>query len=92
MKKDILNLVVPQNCDGYRIDKFLREQIINFSRTRLQKLINGGEIKLNNNIIKNSSKKIREQDQIKINCQSQLNYFNFTAFFHNKNSNYNSYQ
>ncbi|MBA1338743.1 MAG: 23S rRNA pseudouridine synthase [Pelagibacterales bacterium] len=67
MEKDILNLIVSQNCDGYRIDKFLQKQISNFSRTRLQQLISDGEIKLNNNIIKNSSKKIREQDQIKVN-------------------------
>jgi 23S rRNA pseudouridine1911/1915/1917 synthase len=67
MKKDILNIVVPENCDGYRMDKFLQEQVSNFSRTRLQKLILEGEIKLNNIITKNSSKKIKKLDQIIIN-------------------------
>jgi len=66
MKNDILNLIVPSKFDGYRIDRFLQDQISEFSRTRLQRLINNGEIKLNNIVITNQSKKIKKDDQIKI--------------------------
>jgi len=67
MKKDIFNIIVPSNCHGYRIDKFLQSQINKLSRTRLQALIRDGQVKLNNIIINNPSKKIKEEDQIKIN-------------------------
>ena len=66
MKKDIFNIVVPLNCHGYRIDKFLQSQINKLSRTRLQALIREGQVKLNNVKINNPSKKIKEKDQIKI--------------------------
>ena len=67
MKKDIFNIIVPLNCHGYRIDKFLQSQINELSRTRLQTLIRDGQVKLNNIIINNPSKKIKEADQIKVN-------------------------
>ncbi len=67
MKKDILNIVVPLKFDGHRIDKFLQDQISKFSRTRLQRLIHDGEIKLNNIVVNSQSKKIKKDDLIKIN-------------------------
>jgi len=67
MKKDIFNIIVPLNCHGHRIDKFLQSQINKLSRTRLQALIRDSQVKLNNIIINNPSKKIKEEDQIKIN-------------------------
>ena len=66
MKKDIFNIIVPLNCHGHRIDKFLQLQINKLSRTRLQALIRDGQVKLNNITINNPSKKIKEEDQIKI--------------------------
>ena len=66
MKKDIFNIIVPLNCHGHRIDKFLQSQINKLSRTRLQTLIRNGQVKLNNTTINNPSKKIKEGDQIKI--------------------------
>ena len=57
MKKNIFNTIVPSNCHGYRIDKFLQKQINELSRTRLQALIRDGQVKLNSKIINNSSKK-----------------------------------
>jgi hypothetical protein len=66
MKKDIFNTIVPLNFHGYRIDRFLQSQINELSRTRLQVLINEGHVKLNNTIIKNTSKKIKEHDKIKV--------------------------
>ncbi len=67
MEKNIFNIVVPVNFHGYRIDKFLHSQINELSRTRLQTLINDGQVKLNNITINNASKKIKKEDQIKIN-------------------------
>ena len=67
MKKDIFNISVPPNCHGYRIDKFLQSQIKNLSRTRLQALIRDGQLKINQVIVKNPSKKIKNEDKIEIN-------------------------
>jgi len=66
MEKNIFNIIVPINFHGYRIDKFLHSQINELSRTRLQALINDGQVKLNNTIINNASKKIKKEDKIKI--------------------------
>ena len=67
MKKDIFNIIVPLDSHGYRIDKFLQSQINELSRTRLQALIHDGQVKINNIIINSASKKIKEEDQIKVN-------------------------
>jgi len=67
MKKNIFNTIVPINCHGYRIDKFLQSQISELSRTRLQALIYEGQVKINNITINNAAKKIKDKDQIKIN-------------------------
>ena len=67
MKKNVLNIIVPLNSHGYRIDKFLQSQINELSRTRLQALIRDGQVKLNNTTIDSTSKKIKEKDQIKVN-------------------------
>ena len=67
MKKDIFNIIVPLNFHGFRIDKFLQLQIDEISRTRLQTLIRENHVKINNIIINNSSKKIKEEDNIQIN-------------------------
>ena len=67
MKKDIFNITVPLNSHGNRIDKFLQSQINELSRTRLQALIRDGQVKINNIIINSTSKKIKEEDQIKVN-------------------------
>tara|TARA_Y100000590_G_scaffold24496_1_gene27839 strand:+ start:6701 stop:7684 length:984 start_codon:yes stop_codon:yes gene_type:complete len=67
MKKNAFNITVPFNCHGYRIDKFLQSQINELSRTRLQALIHEGQVKLNSTIIKSASKKIKENDKIKVN-------------------------
>jgi len=64
MKKDISNIIVPINYDGYRIDKFLQSKIKDLSRTRIQTLIRNSHVKLNNIIIINSSKKIKKNDKI----------------------------
>jgi len=58
---------VPFDFHGYRIDRFLQNQIKDLSRSRLQTLIHEGQVRLNDVIIKNNSKKIKEQDKIKVN-------------------------
>jgi 23S rRNA pseudouridine1911/1915/1917 synthase len=67
MKKNIFNIIVHLDFNNYRIDKFLQEKLQDFSRTRLKGLINDGEVKLNNIIILNPSKKIKKQDKIEVN-------------------------
>jgi len=67
MEKNIFNIIVPLNSHGYRIDKFLQSQINELSRTRLQALIRDGQVKINSIIINSTSKKIKEEDQIKVN-------------------------
>jgi len=67
MKKNIFNTIVPAGWHANRIDKFLQFEIKEISRTRLQTLIRDGQVKLNNNIINNSSKKIKKNDLININ-------------------------
>ena len=67
MKKNIFNTIVPSSFNGYRIDKFLHSEITELSRTRLQTLIHDGHVKLNNIIINDSAKKIKNKDEIKIN-------------------------
>jgi len=66
MKKNTLNITVPANCHGYRIDKFLQSQINQLSRTRLQALIHDGLVKLNGILISNTSKKIKVKDKITV--------------------------
>jgi len=67
MKKNIFNIIVPLNFDGFRIDKFLQSQISELSRTRLQNLIYEGQVTLNDKEINNAAKKIKYKDSIKIN-------------------------
>ena len=66
MKKNIFNTIVPSNWHGRRIDRFLQSEIKEISRTRLQSLIRDSQVKLNDNTINNSSKKIKKNDLIVI--------------------------
>ena len=66
MKKNIFNIIVPLDCEGYRIDKFLQLKISELSRTRLQALIQEGHVKLNDAAVNNTSKKVKKDDKIKI--------------------------
>jgi len=67
MKKNTFNTLVPLNFDGFRIDKFLNLKINELSRTRLQSLIKEGQVKLNNIVINDPAKKIKNKDEIKVN-------------------------
>ena len=67
MKKNTFNTIVQFNFNGHRIDKFLQAELKELSRTRLQTLIRDNQVKLNNTVIKNPSKKIKKDDKITIN-------------------------
>ena len=67
MEKKTFNISVPIDSHRDRIDKFLQSQLSELSRTRLQNLIRNGHVKLNNAIINEVSKKIKNEDKIKVN-------------------------
>ena len=66
MKKNIFNITVDLNSSGKRVDKFLQFKLIDFSRTKIQNLIKEGCVDLNNNQVTSTSKKIKENNIIKI--------------------------
>jgi len=66
MKKNIFNIIVTVNYQGYRIDKFLQSEIKDLSRTRIQTLIDNGHVKLKKIINKSSAKKVKNLDQIEV--------------------------
>ena len=51
----------------FRIDNFLKLNFKEISRSKLQKLINEGYVKINNKTIVETSKKIKINDEIEIN-------------------------
>ena len=67
MEKKKFNVSALINPQLSRLDKFLQSQLGNFSRTRLQNLIKEGNVLLNNQLVHEASKKIREKDVIEIN-------------------------
>ena len=71
MEKKIFNIPVSTNYHGYRIDKFLQSQLNKISRTKLQSLIRDGYVELNNTVIYEASKKIKNKDIIKVDFPPQ---------------------
>ena len=61
MKKNIFNIIVPLEFDGFRIDKLIQLQIKNSSRTKIQSLIYDNQVKLNDKIINKNSKKVKKK-------------------------------
>jgi len=72
MKKKTFNTNVPLNFDGYRIDKFLQSELKELSRTRLQELIRNGQVLVNEISILNPSKKLKNEDSIKVNFPAPI--------------------
>ena len=66
MKEKITNFSVISDHSGKRIDKFLQSCFTKKSRTKIQSLIRDGFVKVNNNVIYESSKKIRTNDKLEI--------------------------
>ncbi len=53
---DLLTIVVEANMEGMRIDKFVSNVYSSFSRTRIQSMINNGDILINDKEVKPSFK------------------------------------
>ena len=66
MNEKIFNLNVSIEFEGNRIDKFLQTKLDIISRTKIQKLIRSGFVRINNNIIRETSKKIKPEDIIEV--------------------------
>jgi len=67
MKKNTFKTVTEITFNGFRIDKFLQFKLNSLSRTRLQNLIKNKHVKINGTVVKNSSKKIRNEDVVEVN-------------------------
>jgi 23S rRNA pseudouridine1911/1915/1917 synthase len=61
----ILNFQAETEDAGKRLDAFLSEKIENWSRSRLQKLVDDGDVSVNQNQVK-SSYKLRAEDRIEV--------------------------
>ena len=66
MEKKIFNVKFSVSSQETRIDKFLQSQFKKISRSQIQKLIRDNYVKLNNKIMINNSKKIKENDLIEV--------------------------
>ncbi len=65
MNNTIKLSVDPQN-NGKRLDIFLTENIDNYTRSFIKKLIKNNQVKLNNNILSSPSTKIKNKDKIEV--------------------------
>ncbi len=70
MNNTIKFFVDSQN-NGKRLDVFLTENITNYSRSFLKKLIENKKVKLNNILLTSPSSKIKQNDKITINIINQ---------------------
>ena len=61
------------NNKGKRIDIFLTENMSQFSRSFLKKIIDNKQVKLNNTIISTPSTKVKHKDQITVNIVEKVN-------------------
>ena len=73
MNKNYIKISVSINDLGKRIDKVLSEKIEGFSRNKIQDLIEGGSIKLDNVIIKNQSLIIKNEGNLFVNLPEPKN-------------------
>ncbi len=64
--KNSINLIVPADKNGQRIDTFIATKENSLSRTRIKNLILKKKLKLNNLILENPSKKISKGDKISL--------------------------
>lgn len=73
--EDSLSFLANENDQGKRLDAYLSENIENWSRSRLQKLIDSGDILVNGNQVK-SSYKLSKDDEIDVELQ-EISTFEF---------------
>ena len=68
-----INFLINIKNSGKRLDIFLTENIKQFTRSYLKKLIKNKQVKLNNQIISSPSAKVKYKDQITINLIEKNN-------------------
>ena len=68
-----INFLINIKNSGKRLDIFLTENIKQFTRSYLKKLIKNKQVKLNNQIISSPSAKVKYKDQITINLIKENN-------------------
>ncbi|GFR35050.1 RluA family pseudouridine synthase [Thermobrachium celere] len=66
MQTKSMNFVVDVDDIGKRIDVYLAEMIDNMSRSQIQKIINNGNVTVNDKVVKNNYK-LKEDDEIVLN-------------------------
>lgn len=66
MQTQSMNFIVDIDNVGKRIDVYLAEMIENMSRSQIQKIINDGNVTVNEKIVKNNYK-LKEEDEIVLN-------------------------
>lgn len=64
--KEIFEFEVDENFEGFRLDKYLAEQIEEATRSYIEKLINEGFAKINSKVITKSGKKIKTKERIEL--------------------------
>ena len=57
-------LVVDTDSAGRRLDRFLSEQLANFSRSRIQKLIESGQVTVNSICCLDKNYRLDENDRV----------------------------
>jgi len=67
MEKKIFNINKFEDLNVIRLDKFLQSKLNEISRTKIQRLIEDGNIKINKKTIRESAKKIKPNDEIEVN-------------------------
>ena len=73
MKNKTIKISASLFDKGKRIDIFLTEKVKELTRSNIKKLINSKKVKVNNFIIESQSKKIKENDIIKISLEYEVN-------------------
>ncbi len=61
-----MKFLVEKKDKGLRIDVYLSKKLNNLTRSNLKKIINTDNVRINNNLINSSSKKIKQNDVIDI--------------------------
>ena len=71
MKNKTIKILSSFSDQGKRLDIFLSEKFNEVTRSNIKKLIKSGKVSLNNNIVDNQSKKIKDKDEIIINFHQE---------------------
>tara|TARA_Y100000768_G_C23883407_1_gene636389 strand:+ start:58 stop:1041 length:984 start_codon:yes stop_codon:yes gene_type:complete len=73
MKNKTIKILSSSLDTGKRIDIFLSEKLIDTTRSNIKKIINSKKVTVNNVIVEAQSKKIKNNDEIKISFQEEGN-------------------